>query len=74
MKLPSNILDIRGYSPEKAISELKCCSDCIDKKGCMWLINDIEPIHCYKYLMEHDYHFQTFIVSKNEYRVFISRA
>ncbi len=72
MKSLSNVLDVRGFTSEEVIMALKQNSGEMEKKGCLWLINDREPTDCYSYLMEHDYHFQTFIVSKNEFRVFIS--
>jgi hypothetical protein len=73
MVLTLNVLDIRGHTPQQALSELKQRSGQIDEKSSMWLINDSEPKDCYSYLMEHNFYFRTFIVSKNEYRVFISR-
>ncbi|TKG97372.1 hypothetical protein EYV94_02775 [Puteibacter caeruleilacunae] len=72
MRTLPNTLDIRGHTPVEAISLLKECAENIKKKGCLWLINDYEPTDCYDYLMKCEYYFQTFIISKKEYRVFIS--
>jgi hypothetical protein len=73
MKSRSNILDVKGYTQEETLSRLQQRSAKIKEKGCLWLIYDHEPTACYPYLTEHDFYFQTFIVSKKEYRLFISR-
>lgn len=73
MNITLNILDVKGIEPERALLKLQQRVGSIAKDGSMWLIDDHEPKEYYSYLTEHNFHFQTFIVSNNEYRVFISR-
>jgi len=73
MNTTLNILDIKGIEPEQALLKLQQHLSSVSKNKSVWLIDDHEPKECYYYLIEHDFHFQTFIVSANEYRVFISR-
>ena len=66
------MMDAKGMNPTQVLPELKQQVNSISKNGSMWLITDYEPKECYSFLMKHDFHFQTFIVSDHEYRVFIS--
>ena len=71
MALPFKRLDIRGLSPESANEKL--AKSLKDRKvdESFWLIDDKEPLHCYKYLVQENYLFETFIISSTEYRIFI---
>ena len=66
-----NILDIRGQSMEFALSELEKQEKAIKNQG-LWIINDYEPKECYRFFIEKNYHSQTFMVDKNELRIFVS--
>ncbi|MCL3781979.1 hypothetical protein EMN47_16455 [Prolixibacteraceae bacterium JC049] len=74
MKALSNVIDIRGCSSDKIILLLNDYSEELQRKGCLWLINDLEPIECYSYFIENNYHYQIFAIAENEYRIFISIA
>lgn len=74
MSLTLNILNIKGIETEKALLKLQEHTHSIAKNESLWLIDDHEPKEYYSYLTTHDFHFQTFIVSDDECRVFISRA
>ena len=61
MALTFKRLDIRGLSPESANEKL--ASSLNDRKvdEPLWLIDDKEPVHCYKYLVQENYLFETFV-------------
>jgi len=58
--------------PPESVNE-KLASSLNDKKvdEPLWLIDDKESVHCYKYLVQENYLFENFIIYSGEYRIFI---
>ncbi len=71
MSLTLNVIDVRGIDRMEAIEILKQQIEEIANTGSFWLIDDHEPFDCYDYLVSIDYDFETYIVSKTEYRIFV---
>ncbi|MCG8306148.1 MAG: hypothetical protein MI975_02075, partial [Cytophagales bacterium] len=62
----------RGMEQNKARHGLEQQINAITQNESLWLVDDHEPLNCYDYLIKRGIFFQTFIISENEYRVFIS--
>ncbi|GAF04670.1 hypothetical protein [Saccharicrinis fermentans] len=73
MAITLNVLDVRKFDLQFAFCELQNRLAQIDNKNSLWLINDREPIEWYTYLRGNDFNSQTFMISHDEYRIFISR-
>ena len=71
MSVTFNRLDIRGLSSRVARNILVESLKERKNDHPIWLIDDKEPIDCYAFLVQENYLFETFIMSGNEYRVFI---
>ncbi|NLR91480.1 DUF2249 domain-containing protein [Flammeovirga agarivorans] len=72
MNITLSILDLRKIQEEQRIKVLNKELDNLTKEDSLWLIDDHEPFDIYNHLIIREHHFETFIVSKSEYRVFIS--
>lgn len=73
MNLTLNLLDLKGIDTKNGLLKLKKETQLMKKKGAIWLVDDHEPTELYPFLIQQELHFQTFIISKNEYRLFISK-
>jgi hypothetical protein len=71
MALAFKRVDIRGLSSKSANEKLVSSLNERKKNEPLWLIDDKEPVDCYTYLVQENYLFETFIMSSNEYRVFV---
>ena len=74
MDLSFDVLDLRELPAHKAIEKLESMLQYKGKHDPIWIIDKEEPLQCYTYLMRRNYYFETFIISKNEFRVFVGEC
>ena len=67
-------IDLRGKELEQIKDKVVNILPELSKHKSLWLICDHEPLELYQYLIDNDYVFQTFIISKNEFRLFVGGA
>ena len=64
-------IDLRGEENKQIQDILMCLLPKLSKHKSLWLICDHEPTNLYQYLIDNDLNFQTFIISDNEFRLFV---
>ncbi len=67
----SNVLDTRGLNSTATIEKFIEKEENLLYKYPFWTIHHTEPLRLYDYLTNNDYFFETFIISYNEYRIYI---
>ncbi len=67
-----DVFDSRRFDQTKKLNELKKRLAQLQIDGCLWLIDNKEPIDCYNYLAKQKIYYRSFAISPNEIRVFIS--
>ena len=69
--LTLELLDLRGFGEAESLDMLEAQIENSLSDDSFWIIDDKEPFHCYDYLKEKECTFETYIISENEYRIFV---
>jgi uncharacterized protein (DUF2249 family) len=64
-------IDLRGEDVDQIQDKLMCLLPKLSKHKSLWLICDHEPTELYQYLIDKEFNFQTFIISNNEFCLFV---